>query len=74
MFKSNNQGHCPYCDSDNLDYGRTEFEGEMCYFPFTCQDCGKEGEEWYSMEFTGHNAYNEDNEIVEVEYYLKEEN
>lgn len=31
--KSNNEGHCPFCGENNLEYGAVRFEGEMCYFP-----------------------------------------
>ena len=64
-FKSNERGHCPYCNSDYIDYGSVDFEGDMCYFPWTCYGCGKQGEEWYSMEFIGHNVIT-DNEIIEI--------
>ena len=62
-LKSNEMGHCPYCDSDCLDYGSVEFEDNMYYFPWKCCSCEKTGEEWYSMEFTGHNVNTEDGNI-----------
>lgn len=62
-FKSNEMGHCPYCYSNYLDYGSVEFENDMCYFPWQCNSCGRTGEEWYSMEFTGHNVNTEDGNI-----------
>ena len=62
-FKSNEMGHCPYCYSNYLDYGSVEFEDNMCYFPWQCYSCGKTGEEWYSMEFAGHNINTEDGNI-----------
>ena len=62
-FKSNWQGMCPYCNSRDLDYGSIEFEDDMCYFPWECCGCGKTGEEWYSMEFAGHNVNTEDGNI-----------
>lgn len=62
----NSMGVCPYCKEQNLDYGAIQLEGEMAYFPYKCYNCGLEGEEWYSMEFTGHNVYNEDSELIEL--------
>lgn len=64
-FKSNEMGHCPYCYSDYLDYGSCQFEGDMCYFPWQCYGCGRTGEEWYSMKFTGHNVITDDG-IIEI--------
>lgn len=58
MVYKNEQGTCPKCGGNNLDYGTLELEGDMAYYPYTCNDCGQEGEEWYSMRFDGHNIYN----------------
>lgn len=64
---TNEQGHCPKCDSTNLDYGAVRFEdGEMCYFPYACNDCKQEGEEWYKLSFEGHNVYTENGDLVEL--------
>ena len=62
----NEQGHCPCCKGNNLDYGAVEFEDNMLYFPYKCNDCGLEGEEWYSMDFAGHNFYDEDGNQIEL--------
>lgn len=58
MKYKNEQGTCPKCGGDNLDYGTLELEGYMAYYPYTCKDCGQQGEEWYYMRFDGHNIYN----------------
>lgn len=71
--KSNNQGICPFCGESNLEYGAVEFEGEMCYFPWQCLECKHEGEEWYSMEFIGHNVINENGDNIEIEDNMIEE-
>lgn len=74
MFKSNEQGKCPKCNSMNLEYGVAEnVDGMMIYYPYTCLDCQQQGEEWYDLTFSGHNAILEDGNKVEVEYYLKKE-
>lgn len=62
---TNEQGLCPKCKSGNLNYGVAEFEGDMLYYPYTCDDCGQQGEEWYSLEFSGHNVITDD-EIIEL--------
>lgn len=71
--KSNNQGICPFCGESNLEYGAVKFEGEMCYFPWKCLQCEHEGEEWYSMDFTGHNIIDEDGHNVVIEDNMIEE-
>lgn len=70
--KCNEQGLCPKCESNNLDYGCVQFDGNMCYFPYICAECGTQGEEWYSMEFEGHNIKTE-NDLIEIEDYMIDE-
>ena len=62
----NEQGACPKCGGFNLDYQAVRVENEMCYYPYKCEDCGQEGEEWYSMDFAGHNVYDEHGECIEL--------
>lgn len=72
--KSNSQGVCPICGSEGtLDYGAVEFEGDMCYFPWKCIECEHEGEEWYVMEFNGHNVLDEDGNNIEIDSSMIEE-
>jgi predicted nucleic-acid-binding Zn-ribbon protein len=66
-FKSNEMGRCPFCNSQYFEYGAIEFESDLCYFPWKCMKCGHTGEEWYSMEFVGHNVNTEDGN-VEITY------
>lgn len=65
-FKGNETGKCPFCGEQNLDYGVVVFQFDTCYFPWKCLSCEHEGEEWYSMEFIGHNVETEDG-FIEVE-------
>jgi hypothetical protein len=51
------QGYCPNCGKPNLNYGHVEIDGESLHYPFTCQDCNHEGEEWYNLEFTSYVHY-----------------
>ena len=62
----NNMGVCPHCKEQDLEYGSIQLEGENAYFPYKCNNCGLEGEEWYSMEFVGHNVYDENGELIEL--------
>ena len=61
----NRQNTCPRCKSKKLVYGTLRIEDGMCYFPYTCTECGLRGEEWYLMEFSGHNIY-ENDELIEL--------
>lgn len=54
MDKDNCEGLCPVCHSDNVDYESIELREGMAYFPYTCKNCGTEGEEWYNLQFAGH--------------------
>lgn len=54
-YKSNEQGRCPYCDSEALEYHEAEFSDDMIYYPWECEQCHRTGEEWYKLNFIGHN-------------------
>ena len=71
--KSNNEGHCPFCGENNLECEAVGFEGEMCYFPWKCLTCKHEGEEWYSLEFIGHNVIDENGNNIELDDSMIEE-
>lgn len=63
---TNEQGFCPKCHSYNLDYQAIRYTDELCYYPYKCKKCGQEGEEWYRLEFQGHNVITEDGEVIEL--------
>ena len=63
---TNKCGVCPKCEKEDLEYGSIKLEGNMCYFPYKCKNCGLEGEEWYSMEFAGHSIYNKNGDYIEL--------
>ena len=46
------EGQCPKCKNWNLDYDEMEIEGNSIYYPWTCEDCGASGKEWYNLEFS----------------------
>ena len=62
----NEMGKCPRCKGMNLDYGVVQHEESMCYYPYTCEDCGLQGEEWYNMDFAGHNIITENGDNIEL--------
>jgi predicted nucleic-acid-binding Zn-ribbon protein len=45
------QGLCPKCGSENLDYSISELHDSSLEYPFQCENCGFEGAEWYNLEF-----------------------
>ena len=62
----NKQGYCPKCGGFTLDYQAIRYTDELCYYPYKCKDCGQEGEEWYRLEFQGHNVITEDGDVIEL--------
>lgn len=50
--KSNEVGVCPLCNSDNLDYDVMEVVDTGVEYPWTCNDCGAEGTEFYNISFS----------------------
>ena len=44
-------GECPKCGSTSLTYGVLEPQDDEIYYPFTCDDCGCKGKEWYALRF-----------------------
>lgn len=63
------RGVCPYCGSKHLDYydgakePRVVEYNDYVSYDWTCKDCGKEGQEIFSMEFIGHDLYRNDDDI-----------
>lgn len=50
------QGKCPYCGSDDVEYGFREHVDDMIYYEVACKDCGRTFQEWYELKFSGHNV------------------
>lgn len=75
--KSNKNGQCPICNGCNLNYNpnyeQIEPEGDVICYPWVCEDCSAQGEEWYSLNFIGHNVLDEDGVSIEIEDDMIEE-
>lgn len=71
--KSNKQGQCPICNGYNLNYEQMELEGDIICYPWKCEDCSAKGEEWYSLNFIGHNVLDEDGMSIEIQDDMIEE-
>ena len=63
---TNEQGICPRCKGWNLNYMSQETADDQIYYYYECEDCGQKGEEWYKLEFVGHNVIKEDGEVIEL--------
>ena len=63
MRKYAEEGVCPKCGSNDLDYGAIEISGNSVYYPWTCEHCGCVGEEYYDLMFAGHNVDTESGKI-----------
>ena len=51
------QGVCPVCNSENLEYGSSDFEGDVMGYDWTCEDCGSQGTEWYELTVVSENHF-----------------
>lgn len=44
------QGRCPVCGSYDLEYNDIEhINHNNIYYPFTCNNCGTIGKEWFTL-------------------------
>lgn len=65
--KSNEMGTCPMCNGNMLNYDSIEVEDDMLvYYKWCCLDCGCEGEEWYELNFVGHNIIADNGDNIEI--------
>ena len=54
--KSHEQGVCPVCGYDDMDYSGADFTaGDQIAYNWTCNNCKSTGTEWYDMKFIEHN-------------------
>jgi len=47
------EGVCPNCGG-TLEYGSSEPCDGMFMYEVECEECEYNGEEWYTLEFSGH--------------------
>ena len=46
------EGTCPVCHSDNIEYTSFELDDYGVKYPFICNSCGAQGDEFYDMTFS----------------------
>ena len=46
------QGKCPKCGSDDVDYGDSNIDGETISYELTCNKCGCQAEEYYNLNYS----------------------
>ena len=49
------QGKCPHCQSENIEYYGGEIIDDMVCYTFKCKECGETVQEWYGLDFIGMN-------------------
>lgn len=49
------QGECPVCRSSDLNYNPADIDNDTISYDWTCNNCGSQGTEWYTMEFYSQN-------------------
>lgn len=45
------EGKCAECGSDNIEYGVMYPDSAGVVYPYTCNECNHNGEEFYSITF-----------------------
>ena len=53
MANKQQEGICPVCGNDDLDYYGYEVDGTIS-LSVECDDCHSQGYEWYSLNFIEH--------------------
>ena len=48
------EGYCPECGSEALEYGESGLKDGGYRYKWTCSNCGASGTEWYNLEFSEH--------------------
>lgn len=51
MIKTKEAGTCPYCNSENINYGDTTLDAESLAYNCICNDCKQDFQEWYVLEY-----------------------
>lgn len=55
FIEASEEGRCPYCGSDDIEYGAGEVDTSGYYYPCTCNACKGHFFECYDLDFAGYN-------------------
>lgn len=53
-MKEHEEGVCPVCQEESLDYKEAQVVGGVVYYPWTCDSCNSQGTEDYILKFIKH--------------------
>lgn len=51
------EGVCANCHSDDISYGILDMQDEQVFHSYLCLNCGKDGKEFYNIEFVENISY-----------------
>lgn len=49
---TNKEGHCPYCDSEDIDFGESTFLGNYVRDDYVCNHCGENFTQFFNLIYT----------------------
>jgi predicted RNA-binding Zn-ribbon protein involved in translation (DUF1610 family) len=52
LLKYQEEGKCPKCGSESLEYGSSEPDSNSLKYEFKCMNCNFEGYEWYDLTYS----------------------
>ena len=56
------QGICPYCGSDDIEWGFREIDDPFLFDNGSCCKCGRDFIDVYKIEYDGYNTFDENGE------------
>lgn len=63
-------GICPVCGSEELSYGSIDASYNNVSYPWTCENCGSKGKEYYSLTFEEHVV---DEEVISLINFINKQ-
>lgn len=71
MTRTKEAGKCPYCGSQDINYGTMYPDGEMVYYDCICIKCNQDFREWYVMEYCETIGYGKNLFVQEIKECLE---
>ena len=54
---SEEQGKCPYCGSENVNFEGPDLQDNMIFYDCHCANCDNDFVEWYDVEYASTYGY-----------------